>query len=341
MKQIKTLSASAVAATMWLGLSTSASAATLDDVKSKGSISCGVTTGLLGFSAQDENNRWTGIDADYCHALAAAVLGDSEAVEFLPLSAKERFTALQSGQVDLLSRVTTWTFSRDVELGLTFVGTNYYDGQGFMVPNEIGVSSARELDGATVCIQPGTTTELNLADYFARHDMDYEAVVVETDDVARQAYQAGRCVVYTTDKSGLAAQKPNLENPDAHTILPETISKEPLGPVVRQGDDQWADIARWTLNALIAAEEYGVTSENVEEMKDSDNPEVRRLLGTEGDLATKLGLDANAFARAIEAEGNYGEIYNRTVGVDSPLGLERGVNAQWTDGGLMYSPPFR
>lgn len=337
---MRKLLAVAVAATFSLG-GAIASADTLDDVKSAGTLKCGASTGLLGFSAQDDNNRWTGLDADYCHALAAAVLNDSEAVEYLPLSAKERFTALQSGEVDVLPRNTTWTFSRDVDLGLTFVGVNYYDGQGFMVPKELGVKSATELDGATVCIQPGTTTELNLADYFARNGMKYEAVVVETDDVARQSYQEGRCAVYTTDKSGLAAQLPQTENPDAHMILPETISKEPLGPVVRQGDDRWADIARWTLNAIIAAEELGITKDNVEEMKGSDNPEIRRLLGVEGDLATKLGLDADAFARAIAAEGNYGEMYDRNVGLNSPLGLERGVNAQWTDGGLMYAAPFR
>jgi general L-amino acid transport system substrate-binding protein len=334
------LTALAAVAALSMGASV-ASAGTLDDVKAAGTLKCGVSTGLLGFSAQDENNRWVGLDADYCHALAAAVLGDSEAVEFLPLSAKERFTALQSGEVDVLSRNTTWTFSRDVELGLTFVGVNYYDGQGFMVAKDLGVKSATELDGAPVCIQPGTTTELNLADYFARHNMKYEAVVTETDDVARQAYQEGRCKVYTTDKSGLAAQLPQLENPDAHMILPETISKEPLGPAVRQGDDQWADIARWTLNATVAAEELGVTSENVEDMKGSDNPEIKRLLGVEGDLATKLGLEADAFAQAIAAEGNYGQMYARSVGPDSPLGLARGINAQWTDGGLMYAAPFR
>lgn len=337
---MRKLLAVAVAATFSLG-GAAASADTLDDVKSAGTLKCGVSTGLLGFSSQDDNNRWTGLDADFCHVLAAAVLNDSEAVEYLPLSAKERFTALQSGEVDILPRNTTWTFSRDVDLGLTFVGVNYYDGQGFMVPKELGVKSATELDGATVCIQPGTTTELNLADYFARNGMKYEAVVVETDDVARQSYQEGRCAVYTTDKSGLAAQIPQTENPDAHMILPETISKEPLGPVVRQGDDRWADIARWTLNAIIAAEELGITKDNVEEMKESQNPEIRRLLGVEGDLVTKLGLDADAFARAIAAEGNYGEIYDRNVGLESPLGLERGVNAQWTDGGLMYAAPFR
>lgn len=337
---MRKLLAVAVAATFSVG-SAVASADTLDDVKSAGTLKCGVSTGLLGFSSQDDNNRWEGLDADFCHALAAAVLGDSEAVEYLPLSAKERFTALQSGEVDILPRNTTWTFSRDVDLGLTFVGVNYYDGQGFMVPKELGVKSATELDGATVCIQPGTTTELNLADYFARHGMKYEAVVVETDDVARQSYQEGRCAIYTTDKSGLAAQIPQMENPDAHMILPETISKEPLGPAVRQGDDRWADIARWTLNAIIAAEELGITKDNVEEMKGSENPEIKRLLGVEGDLATKLGLDADAFARAIAAEGNYAEIYNRHVGPDSPLGLERGVNAQWTDGGLLYAAPFR
>ncbi|QHQ33830.1 amino acid ABC transporter substrate-binding protein [Algicella marina] len=319
-----------------------ASAATVDDVKANGVLKCGVTTGLVGFAAPDANGNWEGFDVAVCRAVAAAVLGDPQAVEFVPTTGKTRFTALASGEVDLLARNTTWTFSRDVDLKFTFVGVNYYDGQGFMVRKDLGVSSAKELDGATVCIQTGTTTELNLADYFRANNISYEPVPIETNAEAQQQYLAGACDVYTTDASGLAATRATFEDADAHTLLPEIISKEPLGPLVRHGDDQWADIARWTLNALITAEELGVTSTNLEEMaKGTNNPEVNRLLGTEGDLGAMIGLEADWAKNAIAAAGNYGEIFAANIGESTPIGLARGLNAQWTQGGLLYSPPFR
>ncbi|MBZ0128848.1 MAG: amino acid ABC transporter substrate-binding protein [Rhodobacteraceae bacterium] len=319
-----------------------ASAGTVDDVKAKGFLQCGVTTGLVGFAAPDANGNWEGFDVGFCRAVAAAVLGDPQAVKFTPTTGKTRFTALASGEIDLLARNTTWTFSRDVDLKFTFVGVNYYDGQGFMVPKELGVSSAKELDGATVCIQTGTTTELNLADYFRANNMNYEPVPIETNAEAQQQYLAGACDVYTTDASGLAATRATFENPSAHILLPEIISKEPLGPLVRHGDDQWADIARWTLNALITAEELGVTKANLEEMaKGTNNPEINRLLGTEGDLGGMLGLGKDWAKNAIAAGGNYGEIFNSNIGEATTIALARGLNAQWKDGGLIYSPPFR
>ncbi|MBC7156683.1 MAG: amino acid ABC transporter substrate-binding protein [Rhodobacteraceae bacterium] len=325
------------------GLAAGAAAgATLDDVKARGQLNCGVSTGLAGFSAPDASNEWQGFDVAVCRAVAAAVLGDETKVSFQPLTGQTRFTALASGEIDVLSRNTTWTFSRDVDLGFTFVGVNYYDGQGFIAPKALGVSSAKELDGATVCIQTGTTTELNLADYFRTNNMSYEPVPIETNAEALQQYNAGACDVYTTDASGLAASRATFANPGDHVILPEIISKEPLGPLVRQGDDQWADIVRWTLNALIAAEEYGVTSANIDELaKGTENPEINRLLGTEGDLGAMLGLDADWAVRAISANGNYGEIFAATIGEATPIGLARGLNAQWTQGGLLYAPPFR
>ena len=320
-----------------------AGAATLDDVRSNGTLQCGVNTGLPGFAFTDDQGQWQGFDVAICRAVAAAVLGDPNAVQFTPTTGKTRFTALTSGEVDLLARNTTWTFSRDSDLGLTFVGINYYDGQGFIVPKELGVSSAHELDGATVCIQTGTTTELNLADFFRANNMDYEPVPIETESEAKQKFLAGACDAYTTDASGLAATRASYPNPTDYAILPEIISKEPLGPAVRQGDDQWADINRWVLNALIAAEEFGVTSENVEEMASAagDNPEVNRLLGTEGDYASMIGLDKGWAVTAIKAVGNYGEIFDRYIGPETDVGLNRGLNAQWTEGGLMYAPPFR
>ena len=319
-----------------------ASAGTLEDVQAAGSLKCGVTTGLVGFAAPDANGEWEGFDVSVCRAVAAAVLGDGTAVEFVPTTGQTRFTALASGEIDLLARNTTWTFSRDVDLKFTFVGVNYYDGQGSMVRKDLGVSSATELDGATVCIQTGTTTELNLADYFKSNNMSYEPVPIETNAEAQQQYLAGACDVYTTDASGLAATRATFEDADAHVLLPEIISKEPLGPLVRHGDDQWADIARWTLNALITAEEIGVTSANLEEMaKGTNNPEINRLLGTEGDLGGMLGLDAEWAKRAIAVGGNYGEIYAANIGEGTPIALARGLNAQWTQGGLIYSPPFR
>ncbi|MGI1663994.1 amino acid ABC transporter substrate-binding protein [Palleronia sp. KMU-117] len=319
-----------------------AAAATLDDVKARGKLNCGVTTGLVGFAAPDANGVWEGFDVAVCRAVAAAVLGDPTAVEFVPTTGQTRFTALASGEIDLLARNTTWTFSRDVDLKFEFVGINYYDGQGFIAPRELGVTSAKELDGATVCIQTGTTTELNLADFFRSNNISYEPVPIETNAEAQQQYLAGACDVYTTDASGLASTRATFENPADHVILPEIISKEPLGPLVRHGDNEWGDIARWTLNALIAAEEYGVTSANVDELaKGTDNPEINRLLGTEGNLGEMLGLDNQWAVRAIKAGGNYGEVFEKNIGENTPIGLARGLNAQWTDGGLLYAPPFR
>jgi general L-amino acid transport system substrate-binding protein len=265
------------------------------------------------------------------------------AVEFVPTTGQTRFTALASGEVDMLARNTTWTFSRDVDLKFEFVGVNYYDGQGFMVPASLGVSSALELDGATVCIQTGTTTELNLADFFASNNMSYEPVPIETNAEAQQQYLANACDVYTTDASGLAATRATFEDPSAHVVLPEIVSKEPLGPLVRHGDHEWGDIVRWSLNALIAAEEMGITSANVAELAAApgNNPEINRILGTEGELGAMLGLEANWAVNVISAGGNYGEIFDRNIGESTPIGLARGLNAQWTDGGLLYSPPFR
>lgn len=319
-----------------------ANAATLDDVKAAGTLACGISTGLAGFAFTDEAGAWTGFDPSVCEAVAAAVLGDPKKVEYTSTTGKTRFTVLRAGEVDMLARNTTWTFSRDVDLQLTFVGVNYYDGQGFMVPASLGVTSAKELDGASVCIQTGTTTELNLADYFAFNKISYEPVPIETNAEAREGYLAGRCDVYTTDASGLAATRATFDNPDEHIVLPEIVSKEPLGPLVRHGDDQWSDIIRWTLNALIIAEEKGITKANVDEMKStSEDPEIRRLLGVEGDYGTMLGLDNEWAYRAIAANGNYAEIFDAFIGPNTAIGLERGLNALWTDGGILYAPPFR
>jgi general L-amino acid transport system substrate-binding protein len=316
---------------------------TLDAMKDRGSIRCGVNTGLAGFSIPDNQGNWTGLDVDYCRAMAAAIFGDAEKVEYVPLSAQQRFTALQSGEVDVLSRNTTWTLTRDASLGMHFTGVTFYDGQGFMVPADLGVKSALELDGASVCVQPGTTTELNLADYFRANNMTMDPVVIESFDQSLEAFFAGRCQVYTTDRSGLAAIKANdAPNPDSYVILPETISKEPLGPAVRRGDDDLFAIAKWVLYGLIEAEEYGVNSTNVGEMKaNSTNPAVQRLLGVTGEMGDKLGLSNEWAANMIEQVGNYGEIYDRNVGPDTPIGLERGLNDLWTRGGLMYAMPVR
>jgi len=316
-------------------------AATLEDVKAKGHVQCGVSQGLPGFSNPDASGNWTGLDVDVCRAIAAAVFGDAGKVKYTPLSAKERFTALQSGEVDLLSRNTTWTLVRDTALGLNFAGVNYYDGQGFMVPKALGVKSAMELAGAAVCVNIGTTTELNMADFFRGNGMDYKPVVFEKADEVVAAYDSGRCDVYTTDQSGLAAQRLKLKDPDAHIVLPEVISKEPLGPVVRHGDDKWFDIVKWSLYAMIEAEEYGITSANADEMRDSKNPAVKRLLGTEGELGGNLGLPNEWSYNIIKQVGNYGEMFERHVGPNTPLQLPRGVNAGWKDGGLMYAMPAR
>ena len=324
-----------------VAMSTAASAGTMDDVQKKGFVQCGVSQGLPGFSNPDQAGNWTGIDVDVCRAVAAAVLGDASKVKFTPLSAKERFTALQSGEIDMLSRNTTWTLVRDTALGLNFAGVTYYDGQGFMVRKDLGVKSAKELNGASVCVNIGTTTELNLSDYFRTNGMSFNPVVFEKADEVVAAYDAGRCDVFTTDQSGLAAERQKLKEPDKHVVLPEIISKEPLGPVVRHGDDQWFDVVKWTLYAMVEAEELGVTAENVDKMKESDNPNIRRLLGIEGDGGKSLGVSGDWAYNVIKQVGNYGESFDRYVGPNTPLKLERGLNALWKDGGLQYAMPIR
>jgi general L-amino acid transport system substrate-binding protein len=318
-----------------------AAAGTLDQVKQKGFIQCGVSQGVIGFSAPNDKGEWTGFDVDYCRALAAAIFGDPTKVKFTPLSTKDRFTALQSGEVDILSRNTTWTLDRDTKLGLNFVGTSYYDGQGFMVKKSMKINSALELSGASVCTQTGTTTELNLADYFRNNKMKYEVVSFATADETIKAYESGRCDVFTTDASQLYSTRLKLAKPDDQVVLPEIISKEPLGPVVRHGDDQWFDIAKWTLFAMINAEEMGVTSKNVEEMKKSSNPGIRRLLGVEGSLGEGLGLSNDWVVRIVSKVGNYGEVFERNLGSGSKMKIQRGVNRLWSKGGIQYAPPIR
>lgn len=339
---MKKIILSAAASALALGMGAhAASAQTLEEVQERGYLQCGVSTGLAGFSTTDDQGNWTGLDVDYCRAVAAAIFGDAESVRFTPLSAVERFTALQSGEVDILSRNTTWTMSRDTDLGLNFVGVTFYDGQGFMIPNELNISSALELSGATVCVQPGTTTELNLTDYFSANDMEYNPVVIEDLDALNAAYNEGRCDVYTTDSSGLYSIRLQMDDPDSHMILPERISKEPLGPAVRQGDEQWTDIAKWTYYALVFAEELGVSSENVEEMMEADNPQILRLLGQEGTFGEDIGLTNDWAANIIREVGNYGEIFARNLGPETPLNIERGLNALYTDGGRQYAMPIR
>jgi len=333
------IGAGLLAATMALP---AAAGETLDAVRERGMLHCGVNTGLAGFSNPDAEGNWTGLDVDYCRAVAAALFGDPEAVRFTPLTAQQRFTALQSGEIDVLSRNTTWTLTRDSALGLNFAGVTFYDGQGFMVPRSLGVTSALELSGATICVQPGTTTELNLADFFRANDMASEPAVIEPINEVNAAFFSGRCDVYTTDASGLASIRATVApNPEDYVILPEIVSKEPLGPVVRHGDDEFFDIAKWVLFALIEAEEKGVSSENVDSFLDSGDPTIQRLLGTTPGMGEALGLDEDWAYNIISSVGNYGEIYERNVGVDTPLGLERGVNDLWTEGGIMYAPPIR
>jgi len=323
-------------------LATAASAqATLANVKQKGFLNCGANTGLAGFGVPDAQGNWTGLDVDYCRAIAAAIFDDPTKVRFIPLSAKDRFTALQSGEVDVLVRNTTWTMSRDTQLGLDFAGINYYDGQGFMVRKKLGVSSAKQLDGASVCTQQGTTTELNLADFFRANNLKYEVVAFAGSDETFDAYVTGRCDAFTTDASGLYAMRLKASNPDEHMVLPEIISKEPLGPSVRQGDAQWEDIVRWTHFALLNAEELGVTKANVDQMKTSTNPEIKRLVGTEGNFGESIGLTQDWAYRIIKHLGNYGELFEKNVGSGSPLKIQRGQNALWTKGGLQYAPPVR
>jgi general L-amino acid transport system substrate-binding protein len=320
---------------------TAASAGTLDDVKAKGFVQCGSNTGLAGFAQPDSAGNWTGFDVDVCRALAAAIFNDPTKVKFTPLTSKDRFTALQSGEVDLLSRNTTWTMSRDTSLGLKFAGVNYYDGQGFMVRKSLNVTSALQLSGASVCTQTGTTTELNLADFFRSKNMKYEVVSFEKSDEVNKAYDSGRCDAMTTDASGLYAERLRLTNPADHIVLPEIISKEPLGPLVRQGDDPWFNVVKWTLFAMLNAEELGVTKANADEMLNSQNPEIRRLLGKEGKFGEGIGL-SNAWAyQIVKHVGNYGESFERNIGQGSPLKIARGVNALWSKGGLQYAPPVR
>ncbi len=339
MKLAKTLALSAAALSVAIASSAQAGE-TLDAVKAKGFVQCGVSQGLPGFSNPDDKGNWTGLDVDYCRGLAAAVFGDDTKVKFSPLSAKVRFTALTSGEIDVLSRNTTWTMSRDTSFG-EFVGVTYYDGQGFMVRKSLGVNSALELDGAAICTNTGTTTELNVADYFRANNMAYTVVAFEKADEVGAAYDSGRCDVYTTDRSGLASQVTKMSKPEDHVVLPEIISKEPLGPLVRHGDFQWGDVARWTLNCMINAEEFGVTSENVAEKAKAGDPNLARMLGADGSLGADLGLAPDFCASVIAKVGNYGEIYDRNVGPETALKLDRGINALWNNGGVLYAPPMR
>jgi len=329
-------------------LSGAAFAGTLDDVKARDQLICGSNVALTGFGAPDAAGNYVGFDVDLCKAIAAAVLGDASKVKYVPTTGETRFTALASGEVDVLIRNSTWTFSRDTDLKFDFVAVNYYDGQGFMVKKDLGVASAKELDGATVCIQTGTTTELNLADFFKSNGISYTPVTVGDDAEAQRQYIAGACDTFTTDASGLASNRAAMADPENHIILPEIISKEPLGPVVRHGDNNWGDVVRWTYYALVSAEEKGITKANLEEVAakaatdPNADPEVKRLLGIGDDnLGAMMGLDKEWAKRAIAASGNYGEIFEANIGTATPIGLARGLNAQWTQGGLQYAPPFR
>ena len=318
-----------------------ASAQTLKTVKDRGQLSCGVSQGLPGFSTPDDKGNWTGLDVDICRAIAAAIFNDASKIKFVPLSAKDRFTALQSGEIDVLSRNTTWTLSRDTSLGANFTGVTYYDGQGFLVKKSLKVNSALELNSASVCVQTGTTTEQNLADYFKGNNMKYEVIAFGTADETIKAYESGRCDVFTSDVSQLYAERLKLANPADHVVLPEVISKEPLGPMVRHGDDQWFDIVKWTLYAMVGAEELGVNQKNVEEMAKSDKPELKRAMGTDGNLGEQLGLTKDWIIRIVKAVGNYGESFERNVGSGSKLGIARGLNQLWSKGGIQYAPPIR
>lgn len=320
----------------------STQASTLEEVQKRGVLNCGVSTGLPGFAVADEKGAWTGLDIDGCKAVASAVLSDATKIKYVPLNAKERFTALQSGEIDVLVRGTTWTLTRDSSLGLNFAGVNYYDGQGFMVSKNLGVKSALELDGAAVCIQSGTTSEMNLADYFKEHKMTYKAITYDTHEATRQAFDEGRCDVLTSDQSQLYGLRTELVKKKDAVVLPEVISKEPLGPVVRQGDDGWFNIVKWTFNVMIEAEELGVTSANIDAMKaDSKAPAVRRLVGLEGIKGKGLGLNDDWAYQIIKQVGNYGEVFERNVGIETPLKISRGLNALWSKGGIMYAPPLR
>nr|WP_245974229.1 amino acid ABC transporter substrate-binding protein [Bosea caraganae] len=313
----------------------------LAQIKSRGQVTCGVGPGLAGFGIPDAQGNWTGLDVDLCRAISAAIFNDPLKVKFVPLSSKDRFTALQSGEVDLLSRNTTWTMSRDTALGLNFAGVNYYDGQGFMVRKKLGIDSALKLAGASVCTQQGTTTELNLADFFRANKMKYEVVAFATSDETIKAYESGRCDAFTTDSSGLYAERLKLSVPEDHIVLPEIISKEPLGPVVRHGDDNWLDVVKWTYFAMLNAEELGISKANVDEMLKSENPDIKRLVGTEGKFGEAIGLPNDWAYRIVKHVGNYGESFEKNVGQGSLLKIARGQNALWTKGGLQYAPPIR
>jgi general L-amino acid transport system substrate-binding protein len=318
-----------------------AGAQTLKAVKERGTLNCGVSQGLLGFSSTDDKNAWTGFDVDICRAVAAAIFGDPAKVTFMPLDAVARFTALQSNEIDVLSRNSTWTMSRESSLGLIFVGVAYYDGQGFLLRRDAGIDTALQLGGKTVCTQTGTTSELNLSDYFRTNDMPLKVLAVDTAEESRKAYDERKCDVLTSDVSQLYAERLKLASPDSHIILPEVISKEPLGPAVRQGDDQWFNLVKWTLYSLINAEELGVKSATIDDAVKSPNPNIQRLVGTEGEFGEQLGLTKDWAARAVRAVGNYGEIYERNVGTQSRLSIPRGLNALWTQGGIQYAPPVR
>jgi general L-amino acid transport system substrate-binding protein len=325
-----------------LGLSVAASSAqTLKKVQDRGSLLCGVSQGLPGFSTPDDKGNWTGFDVDVCRAIAAAIFNDASKVKYSPLSAKDRFTALQSGEIDVLARNSTWTSSRDTSLGIAFTAVNYYDGQGFMVRKSLKVNSALELNGASICTQTGTTTELNLADYFRANNMKYEVIAFVTADETVKAYESGRCDAFTTDVSQLYAEKLKLSAPGDHVILPEIISKEPLAPAVRRGDDQWLALVKWVQFAMLDAEELGVSSKTVDEALKSPQPEIKRLVGTEGNYGEQLGLTKDWVVRIVKLVGNYGEAYDRNVGTGSRLGISRGLNRLWTKGGIQYAPPIR
>ncbi|MEZ2130626.1 MULTISPECIES: amino acid ABC transporter substrate-binding protein [unclassified Sinorhizobium] len=338
-----TLLSAAIGAAMFALGASAASATTLEDVKAKGFLQCGVNTGLLGFAQPDASGNWAGFDVDYCKAVAAAIFGDATKVKFTGLNATNRLPALESREIDVLIRNTTWTINRDTAHPLLFRAVNYFDGQGFMVRKSLNVKSALELSGAAICVQAGTTTELNLADYFKANNLQYNPVVFEKLEEVNAAYESGRCDVYTTDQSGLYSLRLTLKNPDEHMILPEIISKEPLGPVVRQGDDQWFNVVTWTAFALINAEEFGITQANVDEMKNSTNPDIKRFLGTEAKstIGTDLGLTNEWAYNIVKAVGNYGEVFERNLGQSSPLKISRGLNALWNKGGIQYAPPIR
>ncbi len=334
--------ATALALAIVFGFGTQAACAdTLSTVKSRGELVCGTNGTLAGFGFPDPQGNWTGLDVEFCRAIAAAIFNDPTKVKFVPLSAKDRFTALQSGEIDVLSRNTTWTLSRDTSLGANFTGVTYYDGQGFLVKKSLKVNSALELNSASVCVQTGTTTEQNLADYFKSNNMKYEVIAFGTADETVKAYESGRCDVFTSDVSQLYAERLKLANPADHAVLPEVISKEPLGPMVRHGDDQWFDLVKWVLFAMIDAEELGITQKNVDDMAKSDKPELKRVFGTDGNLGESLGVTKDWVSRIVKAVGNYGEVFDRNVGAGSKLGISRGLNQLWNKGGIQYAPPIR